>query len=180
MPDSLSTARRRLIPPSNPRRDGYGVQPGTATGRRWRLSQLRAKRTIAIDPASNEPRFTPPLLVDQTPHDGRHTMTGTPGGSGRGALPPRPPEIYRGGANLGDEQQKRDAARHPVSDLGPRVGARVASGRRPILRSGRCPFYLRSHRGTSRGARPAHKTMPTGLPRGESRDALNLTFGDVS
>ena len=75
------------------------------------------------------------------------------GSGGRGALPPRPPEIYRIAPIPERHRQKRDAARHPVSGLGSWHGARVASPRRPVLRPGQQPVDLRSHRGTTLRAR---------------------------
>ncbi len=49
-----------------------------------------------------------------------HTVASTPGGGGRGALPPGPPEIYRDGAKLGEHNRNgTPRAGHPVSDPGP-------------------------------------------------------------
>jgi hypothetical protein len=73
-----------------------------------------------------------------------------------GSAPPGPPRFsaLRQSRRV---KQKRDAPRVmlrcPASGLGAWHGARVASPRRPILRPGYQPFYLRPQRRTTDGAR---------------------------
>jgi hypothetical protein len=62
----------------------------------------------------------------------------------------------------------------PVSGLGSWRGARVASPRGPVLRSGHRPCYLRSPRGTTSGARIRRTTA---APPRESQDERNQRLG---
>jgi hypothetical protein len=66
-------------------------------------------------------------LSRDTPGSERHTVPTHAGGGGQGALPPRPPEIYRRRANLGEQKQKRDAQGIPSPILAPEsaLGSRL-------------------------------------------------------
>ena len=164
MPDSPSTARE--LPDAVPEftKGCVGVQPGP----RISLPTCRA----CIPGEKNDcDRTRKQWTAIQTgnAHSADTNDAGTihqqiiRTGQGWWALPPGyplGPPRFSASAPISERNQNRDAVRHPVSDRGPRVGARVASPRRPILRSGQIPVYLPLPRGTTAGARRGQGEQP--------------------
>jgi hypothetical protein len=151
-------ARRRLNPPPNSRRDGSGVQPGTAPGRRWRLSQLRAPKNDCERTRKQWTAIPTALLADQT-HTTNDTRTQAhprwrPGGSA--------PQTPRDLSPLCQARRENRNGTHSAS----RLRSRPLSRRSGRVSASPCPplrysaFYLRSNRRTTRGARRRAKTPP--------------------
>ncbi len=120
------------------------------------------QRTTANEPANNGPRFRAHCCLT------RHTPRTTSAprhirGGGRGALPPRPPEIYRPCAKLGEKSRNgtHSASRLRSRPLSRRSG-RVSASPCPPLRDS--AFYLRSNRRTTRGARRRAKNAARPRP----------------
>jgi len=139
---------------------------------------FRTKRTTASEPANHGPRSRPRLPTAQTQTTPEQPTVITRMGQGWWALPPRPPEIYRFGANPGEiptETGRRSrVGGRPVSGLGSWHGARVASPRGPVLRSGHWSCYPRSPRGASSGARgPRAITVSLTVRAAQSRESLD-------
>ena len=176
MPDSPSTARELLVRFPNSRRDVSGCSRVRESPCRLAGLVFRTKRTTAIEPANNGPRFklTTPVQQTQTTQK-RFTSNSSALATAGGLCPPGPPR-FSASAPIPESKQKRDAPRmilrRPASGLGTWHGARVASPRGPILRPGYRPFYLRPQRRTTTAARPVrgasanssncHPALPAG------------------
>lgn len=144
----LSEHRATAVYSSRRIHEGMGMGCSRVRESPCRLAGLafRTKRTTASEPANNGPRFIPALPTDQNTNDARLWNTNQPQEAPAGWLcPPDPPRFIAFAPIPEQQKQKRDA-RRPVSGLGSRLGARVASPRRPTLRPGQLPFYPDSTR----------------------------------
>ena len=148
MPDSPSTARELLVRLSNSRRDVWGCSRVRESSRRIAGLVFRTKRTTAIEPANNGPRFQPKLPTDQTQTTQEPFTDKSPAPARAGGLCPRgalwAPPRFIASAPIPESNNRNGTPRECYSGVPSPVlapGAALGSRLRVALSSGQVDHH---------------------------------------